>query len=44
MIKKFKYTGPLTIKESEEALERMRIKPTAIYDYEWDKHKFKKRK
>jgi hypothetical protein len=44
MYKKYKYHGPLTDKESAEALERMRIKPRAIHDYDWEKKKFIKRK
>ena len=43
-MKKYIYRGPLSEKESEAALERMRIKPRSTFDYSWSEKKFKKRK
>ena len=44
-MKKFNYTGkPLTKKQAEEFLERIRLKPKATYSIDENTGKFKKKK
>ena len=40
---RYMYKGPLSKKEVSESLERIKIKPKAIHDYDWKEKKFKRR-